>query len=180
MRSIGLPEDKPIISRREMEKSYPLFRYRYFQSMGHSTNLLLSDSLMPLMETRFLYPSFDLPIEYKYNGRFEAAIIKKIDRGLASYNSNYGHDFLGNIPLQKRLKDIVHRNLPLIAKPFLRNLISTRSDISNSDLLSDKEVSKVINLDNMFISEYVDVKKINNPMSLSRAYTLEYFFNRIL
>ena len=179
LKSIELPEDIPMITRKQMEMSYPLYRYRYWQSLGNSTNLLFSNSLMPLMETRFLYPSFDIPIEFKYNGRFEAAMIEKVDKRMAKYNSNYGFNFMGQPPFKDRSKNFVLRNIPLIIKPLLRNKFSKKNKEIKPYFLDGQYSSQFFDLNDLIISEYVDIKKLNNPASLSRALSLEYFLRNI-
>lgn len=178
-KSINHLIDTKRLSRKEMEMSYPLFRNRYWQSLGNSINLIFSNAIMPLMDTQFLYPSFDLPIQFKYNGVFEAALIKKIDPKLAGYPSDRGFNFSGSVPFKIRFKSFVVRHIPLIIKPYLRYRFSNRSNGFMPYFLDEKYVSQVIDLNNLFISDYIDFRKIKNPETLSRVFTLEYFFNHI-
>jgi asparagine synthase (glutamine-hydrolysing) len=180
LESINLSPEAKSLSRREMEISYPLFRYRYFQSLGHSTNLFISDSLMPLMEPKLLFPSFDLPISLKYNGRFEGALINRVNNKLASYPSNYGHNFTSELPINKKLRGLVMRNLPLSFKPYLRYINSSKN--SNLDMFNSEnsEIDKIFDSKSSYISHFANVKMIKDPNMLSRAYTLEYFFRKVL
>lgn len=178
-KSINKISNKKKLTRKEMEISYPLFRYRYWQSIGNSTNLHFSNTLMPLMETSFLYPSFDLPIKYKYNGVFEASLINKIDPRLAKYPSNYGHNFIDNVSIKKRFRSLMMRNIPLIIKPYLRYKFSNNNEEIIPYFLDKKYLMQVVDLDNAFISKYVNLHKMNDLDSFSRALTLEYFFKQI-
>lgn len=177
--SINFPDNRRKLTRKEMEMSYPLFRYRYWQSIGNSINLNFSYTLMPLMETSLLYPSFDLPIQKKYNGRFEAALIRKIDPKLASYPSNYGHNFMGRVPVKSKTTTFVKRNIPLSVKPLIRYMHSNAKKANSPYYLDEPYVEEVLDFKNMFISEYIDISKLNDPLAKSRALTLEYFFRNI-
>lgn len=177
--SIGKHQDNSLLSRKEIEMSYPLFRYRYFQSIGNSINLGFQHTIMPLMETKFLYPSFDLPIHHKYNGKFEAELITKIDKKIASYESDRGFNFSDKIPLKFRVKGYIMRNIPLQIKPYLRYNYSIKPKENIPYYLKEDYISKIIDIFDLFISRYLDIKKIKNSSTLSRALTLEYFFKNI-
>ena len=175
----GINGVKSLLSRKEIEMSYPLFRYRFFQSIGNSSNLRFQHTIMPLMETKFLYPSFDLPIQYKYNGRFEATLINKIDKKIASYKSDRGFNFSDEVPFMFKIKGLIMRNIPLVIKPYLRYKYSIKPKEYIPYYLENEFVSKVIDTDNLFISKYIDIKKVRDSGMLSRALTIEYFFKNI-
>jgi asparagine synthase (glutamine-hydrolysing) len=46
-----------------------------------------------------------LPLRWKNHGDYEAELIRRADRRLAAYRSNYGHDFASPAPLARRLHD---------------------------------------------------------------------------
>ncbi len=67
------------LSSSEMEMVLPLFRVKYWQGINNSINARISPSITPLIDPRLLLPSYFLPAQFKNNGRFEGALIRKID-----------------------------------------------------------------------------------------------------
>lgn len=163
------------LSRRQVEMVYPLFRLKYWQSLNNSVNIKLSNTLTPLIDPSLLFISFDIPLKFKQDGRFQAAVINKIDNKLATYMSNYGHSFSDEIPYKIRAKRFVVEHLPMFAKPLIRGL--ARKFLSKGAMpyyLSNPYLSKIFDLEDLNIKEYVDISKINNSDFLSRALTIEY------
>ncbi|MBK7081423.1 MAG: hypothetical protein IPH55_11930 [Betaproteobacteria bacterium] len=108
-----LAMDRRLLTRKEAEMLFPFLR-NHFACANNLANSQISDSLLPFMESRFVYPSFDIPIQYKYCGRVHAALIRKASPSLARYQSDYGINFADPIPAAYRAKQL-HRH---IRSPF--------------------------------------------------------------
>ena len=67
--------ERASITRKEAEMLFPFLRNR-FASNNNLANSQISDTLLPFMETQFVFPSFDIPIRYKYCGNLHAALIR--------------------------------------------------------------------------------------------------------
>ena len=167
------------LTRKEMEMCYPLFRIKYWQAINNSNNLRFSNTLTPLIDPRLLLPSYDLPMKYKFNGVFEAAMIKKINAKMAKYDSNYGHNFFDKVPNIRKIKAFFLRNIPLVFKPYLRWYSSKSKNTEMPYYLKEEYTSKVIDLDNMIISQFVDLNKLTDKARLSRALTIEYLLKNL-
>ena len=103
-------------SRRDVELLYPAFRCRYWTGRNTSVNNRFGWALTPFVERRTVASAVDVPIAFKNHGRFEAALINAFSPSLARYPSAYGHDFAGDVPLKRRIKD----QLTLLRPPLLR------------------------------------------------------------
>lgn len=167
------------LTRKQMEMCYPLFRLRYAQSINNSNNIRISNALTPLIAPSLLFLSYEIPMNWKYNGKIEASLIKYINPQLARYNSNYGHNFIEEIPFGNKFRNFLNRNIPLVVRPYLRNLVSKKNQSELPYYLTNDYISQVVNLDSLLISDYVDIGLLNDPSRLSRSLTLEYLLNNI-
>jgi hypothetical protein len=175
-RRLGI--DRDWISRREAEMLFPFLR-NWFGAPNNAANNQISYSILPFMEPEFVLPSFDIPIQFKYCGRFEGSLIKEIDPALARYNSAYGINFFDPIPFSYRSRHAAERHIPLWVRLVIRRLRAKRTAANWPYYLGDDYVREVLDTRNMRVSEFVDVKKIEDPELLSRALSAELLLSAV-
>lgn len=169
--------DRRHITRKEAEMLFPFLR-NYFATSNNLANSQISDSLLPFMETRFVYPSFDIPIRYKYCGRVHAALIRQAWPSLAHYESDYGIDFTGHIPSSYRLRRMLDRHIPLAVRLLARKRHAGRM-ADKPYYMDNGYLESVFNLRSMTIDEYIDLSKLNDPELLSRALSIELLLKHV-
>lgn len=169
--------DRTWITRSEVEMLFPFLR-NVFAAPNSAANAQISDALIPFMEPEFIFPSFDVPIRYKYYGRLQAEIIKRVDPVMAGYGSSYGINFSDPIPASYRFMRALERHIPLPARLLKRRILPSRYG-ENAYFMSDDYIRRICNPDDLRISEFVDVKKIGDPETLSRAFSIELLLSRL-
>lgn len=86
-RSIGATGQ---LSRAQVELAYPLFRVRYWTSRTNSIAARCGHFLTPLVDPEMVRLSQALPLHWKDFGRFEAALLARLDPALAAIPLSYG------------------------------------------------------------------------------------------
>src|SRR5262249_46598041 len=101
MEQLGTERD---LSRMDIERSYPLFRCRFWTARNTSVNCRIGASITPLIEPLVIAAALGTPLALKNNGRFEGELIRRIDPRLAAYPSAYGFAFDAPPPLSVRAR----------------------------------------------------------------------------
>lgn len=168
--------DRTWIERREAEMLFPFLR-NSFAAPNNAANNQFSPALVPFMEPALIFPSFDVPIRYKYSGELQAAILRRIDPALAAYPSGYGIDFAKPAPLAYRAKRALERRVPL----WLRLAKRRRAPDSSTRpyFLSGEYLSAVLDLHRLRVSEWIDPELVGDPEALNRALSVELLLNAL-
>ncbi|MBM4197195.1 MAG: hypothetical protein FJ197_08895 [Gammaproteobacteria bacterium] len=163
--------ERDYITRREGEMLFPFLRNRFARS-NNLSNAQISDSLLPFMETRFVFPSFDIPIRYKYAGQFHAALIRAASPAIARYGSDYGINFSDPVPLAYQVRRWIERGIPPAARLLARRS-KPGKPLARPYYLGEEFVSRLVKLESMAMSEFVDFSAIDDPELYSRAVSVE-------
>jgi asparagine synthase (glutamine-hydrolysing) len=164
------------LSRRDVEQLYPAFRCRYWTARNTSVNNRFGWALTPFIEGPTVTSAIDVPIAFKNHGRFEAALIKAFSPSLARYPSAYGHDFAGEIPLKRRLKDqLTLRRPPLLRRYSFR--IKARMQPPAQDG-ADRSWQAAIDPSFPLMRQFFRVDRVRDRGQFLRICTLEYLFSR--
>ena len=89
----ALGTDDPQLTRRQVERVYPLFRGRYWTAREVPLNQGFGPYLTPFMEPAVIKGTPDWKIAWKSHGRIEAEMIARLSPRLAAYPSVYGRPF---------------------------------------------------------------------------------------
>jgi len=162
------------LTRADIERLFPFFRNKFAMLMVSNHNQL-AYFLLPFMEPRLIFQSFDIPFKYKNHGRFQSALIESIDPRIARYNSVYRKTFINPPPLTSVMWEKLYQNIPIRARPLLK---WCTKHYSLPYYLKDEYITSIFNTKHMYIQEYIDVGKIRNPCILSRTLSVEAIFNK--
>lgn len=163
--------DGDVLERRHAEMLFPFLRNRFAQNNNLANNQL-GHALLPYMEPRFVLPSFDIPIKYKYCGTLHSALIRAAAPSLAKYESAYGINFSDQVPLGYRFKRALERQYPLALRVMKRRLESGKQQ-PMPYYFGKEYLDSIVDMKSLAISDHVDVQKIANPEILSRALSIE-------
>ena len=114
---LGCSTDR--MTRLDVERTYPLFRCRFWMARNTSINCRLGYAMTPLVEPAIVRAALSTPLRLKNLGTFEAALIRRIDPKLASYPSAYGRAFDREPSAKARLAFA----LTLLRPPRLRRYV---------------------------------------------------------
>ncbi len=161
------------ISRLELERLFPLLRNR-FAGANTAINNQWGPSVLPFMEPRFVFPSYGIPIRFKEQGRFNAALIRSLDPALARYPSAYGWHFGGSPPLAARLRTRIQQQVPIAWRLSRRR--QRYLGRSMPYYLSAPYLEELFGGRELAIREYLDPDRIHDPNKRARALTAELLF----
>ena len=169
--------DRPWLERREAEMLFPFLR-NLFAAPNNAANNQISPSVVPFMEPALIYPSFDVPIRYKYCGELQARIIARLDPSLARHDSAYGINFVDPVPLGYRTRRTLERHIPLWLRLAKRRLARNTARIPPY-YLGAEYLASVLDLERLRIGEWLDVRRIGDPEVLNRALSVELLLNNL-
>lgn len=174
--TLSLTEDR--LNRQQLEQLYPLWRLKYWMGINNSINNHLGYALTPFAEPRFVIPSYFLPLKFKMEGKFQAALIRQLDEQVARYPSAYGFDFYHPVGLKDRAKMWGKRNVPATFRPYLRSRKMNRLG-PRPYYLTQNYLTAVFGQQELAINEFINTQQIKCPEQLSRALTIEFVFREI-
>jgi hypothetical protein len=163
--------DRETLTRREAEMLFPLLRNKFAQ-INNTANAQISDSILPFMEPKFAFPSFDIPIRYKYCGNLHSALIRAANPALARFNSAYGINFLDPVPRPYRVRRMIERHVPLWARLIARKRRSQKP-VRMPYYFERAYLESILDLKSLRMAEYVDISKVSSPEILSRVLSVE-------
>lgn len=169
--------DRSYLERNEAELMFALVR-NVFAANNNSSNNQVSYALLPFMEAQFVFPSATIPIKYKYYGQLQAALINSLDPNLAKYKSSYGIDFSSPIPISYKLKRVLERHVPLSLRLFKRKMADRKEEVWPY-LLRDEYLDRIVDLNNLQVSDFIDVSIIRDAEIFTRALSVELLLDAI-
>lgn len=111
-----LGADEPLLARPTVEWLYHSFRCRAWDGKVDSIAARYGFTAMPYLERSITEHASALHLSWKNHGAYEAEMICRADRRLASYPSIYGHNFAVPPPLSRRIADYA----TYVRPPWLR------------------------------------------------------------
>ena len=170
------------LNRQEIEIVYPLFILNYW--LGHNTkiNNQFVYTIYPFSEISNITMSLDIPVSYKKQWAFNAALITAIDPALASYPSQYGFRFseYNNIPFMIKYKNNLKTYAPPSLKAYVRKHFWKRVDLGKDKFpyYFEKEyLETIFPSKELRISEYINIDSIVDSTMLARALSVELLMN---
>lgn len=168
------------LERHWMEWLYPNMRCRSWDGRVHSNNLRFGYSAAPFLDVPVAQHGYRIPVPYKYHGRFEAAVIRRLAPRLAAYPSAYGFAFDRDPPLGRVLSDW----LTYVRPPALRAAAyrirhrMMRQDPWSGPLARD-HVAAVLPDGLPWMSRLFRLERLRDPDRLGRALSVEYLARRL-
>ncbi|MBU1073792.1 hypothetical protein KKG45_11155, partial [bacterium] len=168
------------LTREQIDGLYVRQRIRYWMSPDNQVNNLFGPAMLPFSEPALTEPSLRLPVPWRENGRFQAALITSLDAGLASYPSAYGWSFDAVAPLKTRLRTWLKLRIPtFIRRRYQRRAYAQLTFMPERPFWAQSPWREAVFEDRpLRISEYVDVEAIHGKNQLNRAFTLELLLRR--
>jgi galactose-1-phosphate uridylyltransferase len=120
-----------------------------------------------------------IPIGWKNHGAYEAELIHRADRRLASYPSGYGHDFSGPPPFTRRLADYgTYLRPPWLRRYAYRIKNRVRRAGELPDYLHKEYRDAALPGGVQVMNELFQLGRVADPEQMARILTLEYLIRQ--
>ena len=162
-----------VMTRQELEKLYVYMRVKYWMGYNTSIQNLRGHALIPLTEPIFALSGFTIPFEHKEMGRFEGALIRSLNPGLAAYDSAYGRNFIDKPGVPERFKNLLELHLPVSLKRHLRRMAYRYASARLPYYLEPDYVSSIGSSGTSCMSDFFDLEEIRDPRMVSRIHTVD-------
>jgi asparagine synthase (glutamine-hydrolysing) len=167
----------PRIDRQAIEWLYPNFRCHAWFGRESSLNNAAGASLMPFYERALTDFAATIPVVYKDFGSFQAELIARADRKLASYGSQYGHGFLPPVPFQRCVQDHIKTRMPPSVRPWLYALREGGRKDTGDVHVSARYVTEVFGRELHPVTRMFNLNAICDLHIKSRVMSVAYLAN---
>jgi asparagine synthase (glutamine-hydrolysing) len=166
--------DVEYLSRPTVSWLYHRFRCRSWDCKFNSESNRFGYAALPFQERRLAEISARIPLTHRNHGRFEAALIRRIDPRLAGYPSVYGHSFGRPPSLQRKVHDFA----TILRPTWLRRLsfrLQHRLGMTGNGLTLDApHLAAVLPGPLDFVDRFFRLDRARNPDQINRILSLEY------
>jgi asparagine synthase (glutamine-hydrolysing) len=170
---IGCPHAS--LPRPLVEWLYHFFRCRAWDGRINNINNTYGYVALPFLERAMTKHASAIPIGWKNHGAYEAELIRRADRQLASYPSGYGHDFSGPPPLGRRLADYgTYLRPPWLRRFAYRVKNRVRRAGEWPDYLHKEYRNAALPGGVQVMNELFQLDRVTDPAQMARILTLEY------
>jgi|GEM_PF-342010 len=176
--AIGLPDtERGPLPRALVEQLYPRLRCRAF--FGREISLVGRQGgyFMPFFDRAVVEQALTLPMAQKNLGRFEAALLTRLDPKLARHASAYGHSFDAEPTRGHVMSELSTRLRPVWMRQHsyaLRRRLGPMAD-EHGGLLTPIYLGRVLDLHFPHMRRFFRVRSIADSGLYRRLATLEYF-----
>jgi asparagine synthase (glutamine-hydrolysing) len=180
--ALGLPPTRDgRLPRVLIEQLYPRVRCRAF--FGREISLVARQGgyFMPFFDRGVIEEALTLPIELKNLGRFEAALLTRLDPSLASRPSAYGHSFDQPPSRAHLMSEWSTRTRPIAMRRHsyaLRRRLGPISD-EHGGLLTPIYLGRVVDLHFPHMRRYFQMANVADSGLYRRIATLEYLAQHV-
>ncbi|RLA39586.1 MAG: hypothetical protein DRR42_27005, partial [Gammaproteobacteria bacterium] len=172
VKELGIKNE--LMSRSEIELAYPLFSMPRISGPQMSLQNERAYALVPYSEPVFTHLGGKIPIEDKYLGRFQAALINRASPSLAGYMSEYGYSFADGPGFKAKVLGLAKQMVPQKLRPFLRRQkAKLKSQKKSPFYLTDDFVRKIFPDGCPNIEPFLQVQNQKDYRLLSKALSLE-------
>jgi hypothetical protein len=162
-----------------IEWLYHNFRCRTWDGRVNTTNSTFGHSALPFLERPLTEHASAVPLAWKNHGAYEAELLRRADRRLAAYPSNYGHDFSIPPPLSRKLVDYGTYLRPPWARRFSYRIQHRMRRYAASSLyLTEPYVTAVLPYGLQVMPKLFRMEKIVDIAHIARILSLEYLIQQ--
>ena len=166
------------LTRVQVELIYPLVRCRFWMGRNTTLNTRLGPTLTPFVDQQIIETASRISLKHKNYGRLEAAMIHALNPSLASYVSDYGHNFSTAPPLKRRLGDTLIHLRPVWLRRYAYR-IKNRRLARLEGLHSPEGIEQVLGYELTVARQLMDLGRINDPEQFLRLATIDYLARRV-
>jgi asparagine synthase (glutamine-hydrolysing) len=162
-----------------VEWLYHNFRCRTWDGRVNTINSTFGHGGLPFLERPLTEHASAIPLAWKNHGAYEAELLRRTDRRLAAYPSNYGHDFSGPPPLSRRIVDYGTYLRPPWARRFsYRVQHRMRRYAASSLYLTKPYVTAVLPHGLQVTPKLFRLERVADETHVARILSLEYLLQQ--
>ena len=174
-----LASDERRLPRPTVEWLYHSFRCRAWDGKVDSVVSRYGFTAMPYLERSVTEHASALLLSWKNHGAYEAELIRRVDRRLSGYLSNYGHDFSVSPPVSRRLADYATYLRPPWLRPYTYRLKYARRRSGDwPGYLAKPYREAVLPGGAEILSRLFRLDRISDDALFARVLSLEYALRR--
>ncbi|MEO6488916.1 MAG: hypothetical protein ABIO04_03160, partial [Ferruginibacter sp.] len=181
LKKLGLPASTKKISRKYIQKYYNEVYVASLMGVRTNAENVLGHFITPFIDRQLTRNAYRSLPHHGISFAFQQAMLKKMDRDLASVQSGYGYSFTEGEPLKKKLKYLLKEFTP--ANIYQKKLNKKFGVAGNSDFLQYLEKYPVFRESVKLIHQYklpIDEKTITSRPDILPVYlSLAYFLNHL-
>ena len=163
-----------MMTRAETELGYPHFSLPRLSGPQMTMQNERAFALVPYAEPVFTYASAEIPIDYKYLGRFQTELIRMADPRLVDYMTNHGFALGAGPNLKARIGERLKSSIPTSVRPFLyRQRARIEKKKSRPFYLADDYLETIFPDGCPNVEPFIDIRSLTDYRLLSRALSLE-------
>jgi asparagine synthase (glutamine-hydrolysing) len=166
------------LERPTVEWLYHRFRCRSWDGRVDTINGQYGYTGLPFLTPRITEIGASIPIRWKYHGAFQAELIARTDRRLASYRSSYGHQFVNSPTAAVRAGDLATYARPPWARRLTYRLKHRWRGSWGSPYISNRYVDQVLPGGIEVMRSLFQVQQLRDPIQATRIFTLEYLIRQ--
>jgi hypothetical protein len=174
-----LGTDTPRLDRRSVDCLYPYLRCRSWFGRENSINGRFGYSVLPFFERRIVEMALAVPVRDKYFGNFEARMIRAADPALAAYPSSYGHNFLADAPILKRLAATTTYARPLTLRRYTYRLKARLAGEPRPAILTRECLRRAVAPNLPRMTRFFRSPERCSNVQFNRIATLEYLYDQL-
>jgi hypothetical protein len=174
-----LSSDECRLPRPTVEWLYHSFRCRAWDGKVDSVVARYGFTAMPYLERPITEHASALRLSWKNHGAYEAELIRRVDRRLSGYRSNYGHDFAKPPPVSRRLADYATYLRPPWLRRYTYRIKYARSRSGDwPGYLAEPYRTAVLPGGAEVLSRLFRFERIRDVAQFARVLSLEYALRR--
>ncbi|MBF0191473.1 MAG: hypothetical protein HQL99_10110 [Magnetococcales bacterium] len=173
-RALGAPDGEGALERGWVERSYPLFRGRFWSSRDLNLNLRFGPALYPFLEAGVVRETWRVPMACKHLGRLEARMIQLAAPELAACASVYGHAFTQEPFWRYRLATRLTLLRPIVLREYSYAIQQRRGRGSWPTFLTPEWLGEVLDTTFPIMGGWFRMERIRDPEVYNRVATMEY------
>ncbi len=181
--AVGAADARDLLPRAVVEQLYPRVRCRALFGRELTIEAGYGSYFLPFLDARVIAEGASLPMPLKEAGRFEAALIARIDPALARHPSAYGHSFVEPPGARHLLDERLSRARPLWLRRHayaLKRLAGRADDEEHGGRIDPALIARVIDPTMPAMRAFFDIDRIGADCGLwYRIACLEHFAHKV-
>jgi len=165
-------DDRTVLSRKEIELVYPLFRCHHWMGLNNSLLVRHGYFCTPLIDLPMVTEAARLPLEWKNAGVFESRLIAKFHRGVAAHRSAYGFGMCDGPTPIARIRETMTCMRPTWTRPTI-NALRRRLDDGRKTVAPILKRYRSLLPGEWRLDASLDFQRLHDPAALSRLLAVE-------
>ncbi len=168
-----------LLERPTVEWLYHKFRCRSWDGRVDTINSRYGYTGLPFLSAPLTEIGASIPIRWKHHGAFQAELIARTDRRLASYPSSYGYRFASGAPTLTRVANFGTYIRPPWARRLTYRWKHRWSAGQSSPYIDSLYINEALPEGVETLRSFFHLERVGDPNQMARILTLEYLIRQV-